>query len=87
MGDAKVSNFGDWQLKYNYRRLEADAWPEFLSDSDFFFGATNVKGSEFEFIWGLAKGVNVSVDYYTAAKFIGSDLEQDLLQLDLNVKW
>ncbi|HEY5678983.1 MAG TPA: putative porin [Pseudomonadales bacterium] len=87
LGDAKVSNFGDWQLKYNYRRLEADAWPEFLSDSDFFFGATNVKGSEFEFIWGLAKGVNVSVDYYTAAKFIGSDLEQDLLQLDLNVKW
>ncbi|MDH3641395.1 MAG: putative porin [Gammaproteobacteria bacterium] len=86
-GDAKVSGAGDWQFKYNYRRLEADAWPEFLADSDLFFGATNTKGSELEFVWGLARGVNVSLDYYSGAEFLGTDIEQDLLQLDLNLKW
>ena len=86
-GDAKVSGFGDWQVKYNYRRLEADAWPEFLTDSDALFGATNTRGSELEFAWGIAKGVSLSVDYYSGFEFLGTDLEQDLLQLDLNIKW
>lgn len=86
-GDAKVSGSGDWQFKYNYRRLEADAWPEFLADSDHFFGATNTRGSELEFVWGLARGVNVSLDYYSGAEFMGTDIEQDLVQLDLNLKW
>jgi hypothetical protein len=86
-GDAKVKGRGDWRFKYNYRRLEADAWPEFLADSDHFFGATNTKGSELEFAWGLARGVNLSLDYYSQAKFLGTDIEQDLLQLDLNLKW
>jgi len=87
LGDSKVKDFGDWQFSYNYRRLEADAWPEFLSDSDFFFGATNVKGSELEFQWALAKGVNVSLDYYSGAELLGTDIQQDLLQIDLNIKW
>lgn len=86
-GDAKVSAGGDWQFQYNYRRLEADAWPEFLADSDPFFGATGQKGSEFEFVWGLAPGVNVSMDYYTDMRLIGTNIEQDVLQLDLNIKW
>ena len=86
-GDAKISGFGDWQVKYNYRRLESDAWPEFLTDSDAFFGATNVKGNELEFAWGVTKGVSLSLDYYSNFKFLGTDVEQDLLQLDLNIKW
>ncbi|MFP6816541.1 MAG: putative porin, partial [Pseudomonadales bacterium] len=60
---------------------------EFLPDSDHLFGATNVKGSEFEFALGLADRVNVSVDYYSHAEFLGTDIAQDLLQIDLNLKW
>ena len=86
-GDAKVAALGDWRFRYNYRRLEADAWPEFLPDSDHLFGATNVKGSEFEFALGLAGRVNVSVDYYSHAEFLGTAIAQDLLQIDLNLKW
>lgn len=87
VGDARVAGWGDWQVKFNHRRLEADAWPEFLTDSDHFFGATNVEGSEFELVWGLARGVNLSLDYYAGVKFLGTDVEQDLIQVDLNVKW
>ncbi len=87
LGNAQVSERGDWQFKYNYRRLEADAWPEFLPDSDHLFGATNTKGSEFEFAWGLGSGVDVALDYYSNAEFMGTDIEQDLLQINLNLKW
>ena len=87
VGQAKVRDWGDWRLRYGYRRLERDAWPEFLPDSDFFFGATNVKGSEIEFALGLAKNVYLEFDYYAGAKFMDSDVEQDLLQVDLNLKW
>lgn len=87
LGDAKVAARGDWQFTYNYRRLEADAWPEFLPDSDHLFGATNVAGSEFEFALGLAERVNLSVDYYSHVEFLGTEIEQDLLQIDLNLKW
>jgi hypothetical protein len=87
IGRDKVKNRGEWQARYSYRRLERDAWPEFLPDSDFFFGATNVKGSELDLAYGIAKNVFLSMDYYFDAKFIGTDVEQDLIQLDLNLKW
>ena len=87
VGEADVTHGGDWRFSYNYRRLEADSWPDFLTDSDHFFGATNVRGSEFEFAWGIADGVNVSLDYYSGVEFLGTDIEQELLQLDLNVSW
>ncbi len=86
-GDARIAGFGDWQVKYNYRRLEADAWPEFLTDSDALFGATRSEGSEIELTWGVAKGVSLSVDYYGGFELLGSAVEQDLVQLDLNIKW
>jgi polyhydroxyalkanoate synthesis regulator phasin len=86
-GDSKIGGVGDWQLTYNYRRLERDAWPEFLADSDPFLGPTNVKGNEIEFVWGLATGVSLSLDYYGGVEYLGTDIAQDLLQMDLNVKW
>ena len=42
-GHKKVKGLGQWQVKYNYRRLEKDAWPDFLPDSDFYGGATDEK--------------------------------------------
>jgi len=87
LGDAKVSGFGDWQFIYNYRRLERDAWPEFLADSEALFGATNVRGNEVEFLWGLSKNVWIVADYYSNFEFMGTDIEQDLFHIDLNLKW
>lgn len=28
-GHKSIKDFGDWQVSYNYRRLEKDAWPDF----------------------------------------------------------
>lgn len=88
-GHKKVSNWGQWQVKYNYRRLEKDAWPDFLPDSDFYGGATGVKGSEVEFTLGLSKHVTFGIDYYLDAKPINEDTdrEQKVLQADLVIKF
>jgi len=89
IGHKKVKKLGQWQLKYNYRRLEKDAWPDFLPDSDFYGGATNAKGNEIEFNLGLAKNVTLGMDYYFDVKPIdgNTDDKEKVLQLDLVLKW
>jgi len=42
-GHKKVKELGQWQVKYNYRRLEKDVLSDFLPDSDFYGGATDEK--------------------------------------------
>jgi len=84
-----VSEKGQWQLVYNYRNLEKDAWVDWLPDSDFMGGATGVKGSEFEFSCGLNKNVSFGLDYYMNNQPIDNptDKKQNLLQVDLLVKF
>jgi hypothetical protein len=89
-GHKKVSEFGQWQLVYNYRDLERNSIPDFLPDSDFRGGSTNGKGSEVELVFGLAKHVTIGLDYYNNElneKNGGDSQEQDLLQLDPILKW
>jgi hypothetical protein len=90
-GHKNVKKLWQWQGKYNYRRLERDAWPDFLPDSDFYDGATNAKGHEVEFQLGLQKNVDLKLDYYSSELIRqapgGTAEPEDLLQIDLNVKW
>ncbi|MBA3037945.1 MAG: hypothetical protein FP814_15830 [Desulfobacterium sp.] len=89
-GHKKVKDFGDWQVKYNYRRLERDAWPDFLPDSDFYDGETNAKGHEAEFEFGIRKNVTIGLDYYNTKEIRKSgvnDKDQQILQADLVVKF
>jgi hypothetical protein len=87
-GDKKVKEFGQWQVKYNYRRLEKDAWPDFLPDSDFYDGETDVKGNEIEVTFGLAKNVTIGLDYYKTEQIDREPtIEEDVLQLDLVLKY
>lgn len=87
-GHKKVKKFGQWQVKYNYRRLEQDAWPDFLSDSDFYDGGTDVQGNEIEFTFGLAKNVTIGLDYYKSEPIDREpSIEQEILQVDLVLKY
>jgi hypothetical protein len=86
IGDKKIKEFGDWEVKYNYRKLETLAWWDQLPDSDFMGGNSNVKGSEVELNMGLYKNVSAGLDYYIAQQNDGSK-DQNLIQVDLNVKF
>jgi polyhydroxyalkanoate synthesis regulator phasin len=87
IGWERIKEFGHWQLKYNYRRLERDAWPDAFPDSEAFRGATNAKGHEAEFSLGLARNVWLKADYYFNYRpIVGqSDDDEDLFQVDLNL--
>ncbi|MBW1683054.1 MAG: putative porin [Deltaproteobacteria bacterium] len=96
LGHKNVKKLGQWQINYNYRRLENDAWPDWLPDSDFYGGRTNVKGSEYEVVFGLAKNVTLGIDYYdakpirTQAVGLGgglADQDEKVFQADLVLKW
>jgi polyhydroxyalkanoate synthesis regulator phasin len=89
-GHKKVSEFGQWQVVYNYRDIERDAIPDFLPDSDFRGGSTNGKGHEVEVVFGLSKHVTIGLDYYNSElndKQGGDAQEEDLVQVDMILSW
>lgn len=90
-GYKSLKDLGQWQFTYNYRELEKDAWPDWLPDSDFYGGATGVKGSEFEFVLGLHKNVALGIDYYMSKPISlapgALSADQKLAQVDLVVKF
>lgn len=92
-GNTKIAKLGDWQLTYAYRRLEVDAWPDFLPYSDFYNGYTGAKGHQGLFVFGLTKNTNLAFNYLRAdplAKSKGQAVttgKQNLFQVDFNWKF
>ena len=86
-GSKKVKEFGQWQAKYMYRRLEKDAWLDTFPDSDFFNGKTGVQGHEIVLTFGLTKNFSLGIDYYNVEDIDDSDKDQQLLQVDLVAKF
>lgn len=87
VGQRKVEDAGQWQLRYSLRRLEADAWLDNYPDSDFFGGSTNVKGHEVLLTLGLLRSFAVDLDYYQSEPIRGSLKKEKLFQADINLKF
>ncbi len=75
-----------WGFKYIYADLEANAWPDFLPDSDRFDGLTGIRGHEFAVSYALMKNVQLGLDYYAVKNTVGNT-DQDLLQADVVIKF
>ena len=88
-GDKKVSNPHTWQLKFINADLEADAFPDFLPDSDRFGGNTGVTSNEIVFQYAVAKNIILGLDYYESEQDAPGldDDEQQLLQTDILFKF
>lgn len=86
-GHEKIGKLWDWQLGYSYRQLEQDAWLDIFPDSDFYGGATGVKGSEAIFNLGLAKNIWLGLDYYSTENIGEDSIQEDLFQADVNFKF
>ena len=86
-GHKSIAKLGDWQFQYSYRRIEKDAWLDTFPDSDFYGGRTGVSGHEAIFTFGLAKNVNVGLDYYNTRQVRGPENTQHLFQADLNLRF
>ena len=82
-GDQKVSKLGQWQMMARYEYLEANAWPDFLPDSDTYNGSTNVKGPKVSLQLGLMDNVTFVASYFNSRYIIGPERPQSLWQADL----
>ncbi len=60
----KAKEPGSWELRYDYRDLEADAVVGAMSESDWLSGGTDGKGHKFVFKYQLAKNVQAGLTYY-----------------------
>ena len=87
MGDRKVTGPKQWKITGTYRYLGKDAWLDALPDSDFYGGATDVRGYETIFEYGLAKNVWVSIDYYRSERIKTTKAPETVLETDLNFKF
>ena len=81
----KASN-GPWSVSYSYADLEQNAWPDIFADSDRFDGLTGIKGHEFIISYALMRNVVLGLDYYVMENDVLNE-DQNLLQLDLNVRF
>ena len=77
---------GPWSFRYAYAELELNAWPDILPDSDRFEGLTGISGHELVLEYELMTNVLLGLDYYASKNNI-TDTDQDLLQVDINVRF
>jgi polyhydroxyalkanoate synthesis regulator phasin len=85
-GDSKISDWGNWQLQYLFRRLERDAWLDIFPDSDAFGGRTDVKGHEVVLKYGLGKNTSIGIDWYSMSRIQGSGTN-NIVQVDWSIKF
>jgi hypothetical protein len=87
IGDKKVAGPNQWQIKSSYRSLGKNAWLDSFPDSDFYGGATDVKGYENIFEYGLNKNTSIALDYYRTRRIKANKAIETVLQADLNFKF
>ena len=87
VGQRKVEDAGQWQLRYSLRRLQKDAWLDNYPDSDFYGGAVNVKGHEVLLTLGLLRSFAIDLDYYQTQPIAGGLKKEKLFQADINLKF
>jgi hypothetical protein len=84
----KAKDIGDWQVKYSYTDIEADAVLGAHSDSDNFGGGTNAKGHAIRAKYKIAKNMYLAGNFFfnTINKDTTKD-DYDRMQLDFIVKF
>ena len=87
MGNSKVNAPGAWKITTMYRYIGADAWLDALPDSDFYSGATDVKGYKNILEIGLSKNVSFQINYYRTERIKAAKAQESRLQADLNFRF
>lgn len=81
-----TSNPGDWDVRWAYEDLEADAVIATFTDSDFIGGGTDGKGHVFRAGYQLRNNVRLNGTYFLNERGAAAGNERDYkrLQLDIN---
>ena len=84
-GWRKVETAGQWQFRWTLRSLAGEAWLDTYPDSDFYGGATGVRGQEFLLSFAVGAGAVLEADYYQSESRLSGKGER-LLQAGFNLR-
>ena len=89
LGVDSVAGFGQWQIVYLNRRLEANSWLNKLGANDPYGAANNASGSQEQLNLGLSKAATLAFTYYNYDKINGanSTTPQSIFQSDIIYKF
>lgn len=87
LGHKKVGKPKTWQVKYQYAKLEKDAWVDFLPDSDRWAGNTDTKGHEVVLEYAIKNNVVLGLDYYLSDHISAAENQEQLIQADVVIKF
>ena len=85
IGDEKIDGFGKWQLRGTYRRLEQNAAPLGVTESDAYEGKAG-KGFEAKLSYGLLKDLQFNFGYFNMTNIKG-EVRRMVYQYDLVYKF
>ncbi|MCD6283602.1 putative porin [bacterium] len=83
----KAKNPGEWEFKYNYRRVEADAVLGAFCDSDFIGGGTDGKGHVLGLGVALTKNTSAGLTYFLNDAGLAGGKSYKRLQFDFKFKF
>ncbi len=86
----KAKDKGNWDVSYNYRKIEADATLDFINDSTFHGGGTNSKGHKVCLRYIPLKNTDLTLSYFNTDRVSGLKTTNDYLdtlQLDFTTKF
>ena len=88
----KAKHVGDWQVKYSYTDLQADATLGAYSDSDNFGGGTAAKGHAIRAKYKMGKNLYIAGNFffdklYASKSATGTEANYERVQLDVIVKF
>lgn len=87
IGWPKLAKRRDWQASLIYRYVEADAFIDAFTDSDFHLGGTDGKGTIIKGSYAFRENTWITVSWISTNEIKRAPLGIDTLQVDLNTKF
>jgi hypothetical protein len=83
----RASDPGEWDVRWAYQDLEADAVLSLFTDSDFGGGGTDSKGHVFRGTYVLRDGISLAGTYFVNERGEGAGNKRDYNRLQLDVSF
>ncbi|HVT34930.1 MAG TPA: putative porin, partial [Nevskiaceae bacterium] len=87
VGDPVISYRWQWNVFFNYRRIETDAVVDAFNDSDFHLGGTNAKGYTVGGNVALGRNTSLGLRWMNSTEVTAFPYAIDTVQIDLSSRF
>lgn len=87
VGEKSFFKRGQWQIEANWRRLDQNAWLDFLPDICAYGGQTAIRGWQIKTSYGFFDNVFGSLTYYSLEKNRGRKMHENHFLADIHFRF